>query len=67
LPATLTLLLRIAPPLHGWTHYCVACQHMTSPQAVLDAAMRDKPAAALGIVSAWPAHLDIEYIAPNGS
>jgi hypothetical protein len=40
---------------------------MTSPQAVLDAAMRDKPADALGIVSVWPVHLDIEYIAPNPS
>ena len=51
-------LLYLTPPLRGdWHFYCPACEHLTSPRAELERAMRELEDGAVGVVAAVPARL----------
>lgn len=48
--------------MHGWGYYCKACKHLTSPEAQLHAqldALPDEPGDPIGVVCAYPLHLEI--------
>lgn len=52
-------LWHLTPAVHGWSWYCEVCEHLTSPRAELDAAMRSKSPDACGIVAAVPCKIEI--------
>jgi hypothetical protein len=52
-------LFRLEPKIDGWRFHCQACQHFTSPQTELQAALECRPHGSVGIVSAVPCHIDM--------
>ena len=57
-------LWRIKPAISGWVYYCQLCQHLTSTQAELDAAMAAKPDDSAGIVCAVSCRIEVTRVPP---
>jgi hypothetical protein len=58
------VLWRIDPAISGWVYHCQQCQHLTSTQAELDAAMAARPEGSAGIVCAVPCRIDVTHVPP---
>jgi hypothetical protein len=50
-------LFKLEPPVDGWRYHGKQCQHLTSPQGELEAALVNTPDGSVGIVSAVPCRM----------